>query len=99
MPRPRSPERDQSYAIYKQHNGEIENRRIADMVGKDERFIAKWKHEDAWVDKLKKNKGVHQTLPQKRLLMISLKILPGERRHNRHCKINRKQTTPVAVRL
>ena len=61
MPRPRSPERDQSYAIYEQHNGEIENRRIADMVGKDERFIAKWKHEDAWVDKLKKNKGVHHS--------------------------------------
>jgi len=61
MPRPRSPERDQSYAIYEQHNGEIENRRIADMVGKDERFIAKWKHEDTWVDKLKKNKGVHHS--------------------------------------
>jgi len=59
MPRPRSPERDKSYEIYKSHNGNIENRRIAELVNKDERLIAKWKHEDAWVQKLKKNKGVH----------------------------------------
>ncbi|MCL2357010.1 MAG: phage terminase small subunit-related protein [Defluviitaleaceae bacterium] len=61
MPRPRSPERDEAYVIFEKHNGKIENRRIAEQIGKDERFIAKWKHEDDWLDKLKKNKGVHHS--------------------------------------
>jgi len=61
MPRPRSPNRDKSYEIYEQHNGDIENRRIAEQLDIDERFISKWKHEDKWVERLKKNKGVHQS--------------------------------------
>ena len=62
MPRPRSPKRDEAYQIYAKHNGNIENRRIAEQLDIDERFISKWKHEDTWVDKLKKNKSVHHSL-------------------------------------
>jgi len=56
MPRARSPKRDEAYEIYKKHKGNIENRRIAEQLGVDERLIAKWKHEDKW---LKKNDTVH----------------------------------------
>ncbi|MCL2217930.1 MAG: phage terminase small subunit [Defluviitaleaceae bacterium] len=58
MPRARSPKRDEAYQIYAQYNGKIENRRIAEQLDVDERFISKWKHEDEWV---KKSNGVHQT--------------------------------------
>lgn len=59
MPRPRSPNRDKAFEVYQQQNGNIENRRIAEQLGEDERLIAKWKHEDKWVESIKKNKGVH----------------------------------------
>ena len=51
MPRPRSPERDKAFEIFLQHNGKIENRRIAELLGKDERLIADWKSKDKWVKK------------------------------------------------
>ena len=58
MPRPRSPNRDKAYEIFKKHNGNIENRRIAEQLGEDEKLIATWKFRDGW---LKKNNDVHQT--------------------------------------
>ena len=61
MPRPRSPNRDKAFEIYQQQNGNMENRRIAEQLDVDERFIAKWKHEDKWVERLKKNNGVHHS--------------------------------------
>ncbi len=32
MPRQRSPNRDRAFEIYKEHGGNIENRRIAEML-------------------------------------------------------------------
>ena len=58
MPRPRSPNRDKAYEIYKKHNGNIENRRIAEQLDEDERLIAVWKSRDKW---LKKNNDVQQS--------------------------------------
>jgi len=51
MPRPRSPNRDRAYEIYKKHNGSIENRRIAEQLNEDERLIAVWKSRDGWLKK------------------------------------------------
>jgi len=58
MPKPRSPERDKAFEIYKQHGGNIENRRIAEQLGVDEKVIAVWKSRDSWA---KKNNVVQQT--------------------------------------
>lgn len=48
MPRKRSPNRDKAYEIYKEHNGDITNRKIADLLNEDEKVIAVWKSRDKW---------------------------------------------------
>jgi len=58
MPKPRSPNRDKAFEIFKKHNGEIENRRIAEQLNENEKLIAVWKSRDGW---LKKNNDVQQT--------------------------------------
>jgi len=69
MPRPRSPNRDRAHEIFKQHNGNIENRRIAEQLGEDERLIAVWKQRDDWVKKnndVQQTNAVHQMVNKKR---------------------------------
>ena len=58
MPRPRSPDRAKAFEIYKEHNGNIENRRIAEILGRPEKTVGGWKCKDAWESKLN---GVLQT--------------------------------------
>ncbi|MCL2223580.1 MAG: phage terminase small subunit-related protein [Defluviitaleaceae bacterium] len=58
MPKQRSPNRDKAFEIYLKHNGKIENRRIAEQLGEDERLVATWKSRDGWV---KKKNDVHQS--------------------------------------
>lgn len=48
MPRARDPNRDKAYEIWKQHDGEITNRAIAEQLGIDEKKIAVWKQRDKW---------------------------------------------------
>ena len=48
MPRKRSPNSDKAYEIYKEHNGNITNRKIADLLNEDEKVIAVWKSRDKW---------------------------------------------------
>lgn len=48
MARVRSPNRDKAYEIYKEHNGNITNRDIANILGEDEKKIAVWKQRDKW---------------------------------------------------
>ncbi|WP_082860635.1 phage terminase small subunit [Domibacillus aminovorans] len=48
MPRARDPNRDKAYELYKQHNGDITNRAIADQLGIDEKKVAVWKQRDKW---------------------------------------------------
>lgn len=43
MARPRSPNQDRAYEIYKEHDGNITNREIAAMLGEDEKVVAVWK--------------------------------------------------------
>lgn len=52
MARARDPNRDKAFEIYKEHNGEITNRAIAEMLDCPERSIGGWKSKDKWNDKL-----------------------------------------------
>lgn len=58
MPKPRSPNRDKAFEIYREHDGKIENRRIAEMLQISEKTIGGWKCKDGWDSKLN---GVLQT--------------------------------------
>lgn len=48
MPRERNPNRDKSYQIWLEHKGDISNRRIAELLGENEKVIAVWKQRDKW---------------------------------------------------
>lgn len=48
MARPRSPNQDRAYEIYKEHDGNITNREIAAMLGEDEKVVAVWKSRGKW---------------------------------------------------
>lgn len=52
MPRQRSPNRDRAFDIYREHGGNIENRRIAEILGIPEKTVGGWKCKDKWDDKL-----------------------------------------------
>ena len=52
LPKPRSPNREKSFEIYKEHDGNIENRRIAEMLGISEKTVGGWKCKDAWESRL-----------------------------------------------
>lgn len=52
MARVRSPNRDKAFEIYKEHNGEITNREIANILDTPEKTISGWKVKDKWKDKL-----------------------------------------------
>ncbi|WP_270303769.1 phage terminase small subunit [Terrisporobacter petrolearius] len=53
MARVRSPNRDKAFEIYKENNGNIANREIANIIGISEKSISGWKSKDKWNDKLK----------------------------------------------
>lgn len=48
MPKARSPNRDKAYEIYKEHEGKIENRKIAEILGISEKTVGGWKCKDKW---------------------------------------------------
>lgn len=52
MARQRDPKRDEAFEIWKQHNGEITNRALAEQLGVPEKTISGWKSKDKWNDKL-----------------------------------------------
>ncbi len=58
MARQRSPNRDKAYQIFKEHNGEITNRKIAELLSTSERTVNEktvggWKTKDKWMQQLK----------------------------------------------
>lgn len=53
MPRERSPDRDKAFNIYKEHNGNIEIVKIAEILTISPGTIRGWKNKDKWEDKLK----------------------------------------------
>jgi Uncharacterized conserved protein len=58
MARQRSPNRDRAFEIFKEHNGNIQNREIANILDTPEKTISGWKVKDKWIEKLN---GVLQT--------------------------------------
>ncbi|WP_107839434.1 terminase small subunit [Metasolibacillus meyeri] len=54
MARARDPNRDKAFEIYKEHNGDITNRAIAEMLGVPEKTIGSWKSKskDNWNEQL-----------------------------------------------
>jgi phage terminase small subunit len=50
--RVRSPNRDKAYEIYKEYNGNIANREIANILDISEKTISGWKAKDKWSEKL-----------------------------------------------
>lgn len=48
MARPRDPNRDRAFAIWREHGGKITNRKIAEMLGVNEKVVAVWKQRDKW---------------------------------------------------
>ncbi|WP_195603789.1 phage terminase small subunit [Clostridium tyrobutyricum] len=52
MPRQRSPNRDKAFEIYKEHDGNIENRQIAKILNISEKTVSGWKCKDHWQNKL-----------------------------------------------
>lgn len=55
MARARSPNRDKAFQIYKDRNGEITNREIAEILNENEKTISNWKCRDKWNVVLQKN--------------------------------------------
>lgn len=52
MARARDPARDKAFEIYKEHQGNISNRKIAEMLDVLEKTISAWKSRDKWLQKL-----------------------------------------------
>jgi phage terminase small subunit len=52
MARARDPNREKSFEIWKEHNGEITNRAIAEQLNVPEKTIGAWKSKDKWNGKL-----------------------------------------------
>jgi hypothetical protein len=52
LPRVRDPNRDKAFLIFKEHNGNIANRTIAEQLGVLEKTISAWKNRDKWLSSL-----------------------------------------------
>ncbi|HDR6820840.1 TPA: terminase [Bacillus thuringiensis] len=57
MARQRSPDRNKAYEIFKEHNGDITNRKISELLSTSEKTVSEktvggWKYKDGWIDKL-----------------------------------------------
>lgn len=52
LARERSPNRDKAFELYKESNGEIQNREIANILGISEKTVSGWKVKDKWNSKL-----------------------------------------------
>lgn len=48
----RDPKRDEAFEIYKQHNGNIQNRTLANEIGTNEKTIGSWKSKDKWNERI-----------------------------------------------
>ena len=55
MPKRRSENRDKAFEIFKEHDGKITNRKIAEMLNEKENTISNWKCKDKWNVVLRKN--------------------------------------------
>ncbi|MGG1673531.1 phage terminase small subunit-related protein [Paenibacillus sp. NRS-1783] len=62
MARARDPNRDRAFELWQEHDGNITNRQIAELLGVDEKKISVWKQRDKWnVVQQSQNDVVQQT--------------------------------------
>jgi phage terminase small subunit len=54
VPRPRSPNRDKAFEIFKEHNGNISNKEIARILNEKLVNINNWRTQDKWAKRLNK---------------------------------------------
>lgn len=57
MARQRSPDRNKAYEIFKEHNGDITNRKISELLSTSEKTVSEktvggWKSKDGWIEQL-----------------------------------------------
>lgn len=52
MARKRDPRRDEAFELYKQNDGQIANRKIAELLNVPEKTISGWKSKDKWASQL-----------------------------------------------
>ena len=57
MPRPRSPNRDKAFEVYKEHNGQITSKEIAELLNEKLNNINNWRVQDKWSKRLNKTVG------------------------------------------
>lgn len=80
MARERDPARDKALDIYKEHNGDITNRAIADILKVDEKKIAVWKSRDKWNVVQQKKKSVVQQKKSKTKQLVEENDLTEKQR-------------------
>ncbi|WP_088345986.1 phage terminase small subunit [Bacillus cereus] len=93
MARQRSPDRNKAYEIFKEHNGDITNRKIAELLSTSEKTVNEktvggWKSKDGWIDKL--NGVLHKnerSTPKKNMEYSKKK--PGAPKGNKNAINNR----------
>lgn len=98
MARARNPNRDKAYQIWLKHQGNVTNRKIAEILDEDEKVVAVWKQRDKWnvvqqsdesCTTLKKNKG-----GAPRNNRNALKNQGGAKKGNANAKGNRGGSPP-----
>ena len=56
MAKPKNPNRDKAFELFKKHRGDITNRDIAQQLGINEKTLSRWKSQDKWNEQLGINK-------------------------------------------
>lgn len=93
MARQRSPDRNKAYEIFKEHHGDITNRKIAELLSTSQKTVSEktvggWKSKDEWIDKL--NGVLHKnerSTPKKDMEYSKKK--PGAPKGNKNAVNNR----------
>lgn len=93
MARQRSPDRNKAYEIFKEHNGDITNRKIAELLSTSEKTVSEktvggWKSKDGWIDKLNGVLHKNERSTQKKDTEYSKKK-PGAPKGNKNAINNR----------
>lgn len=73
MAKARSPNRNKAFDIFKEHNGNIANREIAEILNENEKTISNWKCRDNWNVVLQKDKC--STTKKKKVVKRIIKML------------------------
>ncbi|MGM1447552.1 phage terminase small subunit [Bacillus cereus group sp. BceL305] len=96
----RSVERDKAFEIYKEHNGEITNRKIAELLSTSEKNVSEktvggWKTKDRWAKQLN---GVHheneRSTPVEKTEYSSKKSKGGAPKNNKNAAGNPGNKNP-----